>query len=137
MSWLFFAIASLILWGFWGVLGKMGCRTTEPNHYLPLILIGELIVAGIATIIFLRPSHFRIDSTDNLLVIASSIAYALGGLFYFLALSKGNMIVVVVLTAAYPIITVALAALVLHEPMTLAKIIGVIAVSIGVALLSL
>ncbi len=85
MNWLFFAIASLILWGFWGVLGKMGCRTTEPNHYLPLILIGELIVAGIASIIFLRPSHFRIDSTDNLLVIASSIAYALGGLFYFLA----------------------------------------------------
>ena len=135
--WLVYAISALLLWGVWGILGKLGCRTTDASHYIPLVIIGNLIVLIGASLFMLRPGHFKMTSPDNLLVILSSAAYALGGVFYFVALSKGNLLVVVLLTASYPVVTVLLSFLFLGEPVSIAKVIGIGAVTAGVLLLSI
>jgi len=137
IHWLVYAIGALALWGAWGILGKLGCRTTEASHYIPLVIIGNLVVLIIAAIFMVRTNHLRVASTDNMLVILSSAAYALGGILYFVALAKGNLLVVVLLTASYPVVTVILSFIFLGETVSVAKIFGIVAVTVGVLLLSI
>ena len=50
----------------------------------------------------------------------------LGTLFFFAAASRGKISVVVSMTALYPIITIILAAIFLHEPITVQQVLGML-----------
>jgi transporter family protein len=66
----------------------------------------------------------------------TGVAGLLGGLFYLLAVARGKVPVVVTLTALYPIITIALAAVLLKEPVTLKQGFGMVLAVLSIILLA-
>lgn len=134
--WLPHSIITLTLWGVWGIFGKLAYRSISPREYIPLVLIGNIAVLIIASFFLLRPSHFRITSQDAIFAVISSIAYIAGGLFFFLALGKGETSKVVLITALYPIITISYSLLFMNEPISATKLIGIVTVFLGIIFLT-
>jgi transporter family protein len=66
----------------------------------------------------------------------TGVAGLLGGLFYLFAMARGKVSVIVTLTALYPIITIALAAVFLREPITFKQGCGMILAVISIILLA-
>lgn len=135
-NWLCHSMITLLLWGVWGIFGKLAYRSITPRDYIPLVLIGNIIVLIIACFFLLRPSHFKINSTDGIFAVISSIAYVAGGLFFFLALGKGETSKVVLVTALYPIITISYSLFFMNEPVSATKLLGIVTVFIGILFLS-
>lgn len=134
--WLSHSIITLSLWGVWGIFGKLAYRSITPRDYIPLVLIGNIIVLIIASFFLLKPAHFKITSQDALFAVISSVAYVAGGLFFFLALGKGETSKVVIITALYPIITISYSLFFMNEPISTSKLIGIITVFLGIVFLS-
>jgi uncharacterized membrane protein len=61
----------------------------------------------------------------------------IGVIFFYRALSTGDASRVVVFTALYPLIAVILSVLILHESITLYKVIGIVCALAAVIFLSL
>lgn len=135
-NWLSHSLITLSLWGVWGIFGKLAYRSVTPKDYIPLVLIGNIAVLLIACFFLLKPSHFKITSQDSFFAIISSVAYVAGGLFFFLALGKGETSKVVLVTALYPIITISYSLLFLNEPISTTKLIGIVTVFLGIIFLS-
>lgn len=135
-NWILPSMFTLGLWGLWGILGKLAYRTVSPKEYIPLVLIGNIVVLIFASMFLLKPSHFKIESQDSLFAILSSIAYVAGGLFFFIALGKGETSKVVLITALYPIITITYSLLFMNEPISIVKLTGIITVFVGIIFLS-
>jgi transporter family protein len=60
----------------------------------------------------------------------------LGALFYLIAITRGKISTIVTLTALYPLISIALAWMVLKEPITLKEGVGMVLALIAIVLLA-
>lgn len=125
------------MWGFWGFFGKLALdRKMSPVT----IFLGEILISAIIAVpvllIFLRNQHSDAHPLSwNVFGLASGAGLALGLLFYYLALNKGQVSLVVPLTATYPVVSVLLGYAILGERPSVAQWIGVVMVIVGVLLL--
>ena len=97
-------------------------------------VVGSVIVAGVAAF-FIR---FQTDGKPIgiLYAILSGVAATLASFFFFGAITRGRSVVVVSMTALYPLVTLGLSALFLHEVLTLRQLLGVGLVLGAIVLLS-
>jgi transporter family protein len=104
----------------------------------PSIVLYELLAALSVSLLLLWFTGFRPEVHTRGILYSSltGIAGLLGGLFYILALSRGRISVVVTMTALYPIVTIALAAGLLREPVTLKQGCGIILAIVSIVLLA-
>lgn len=133
--WQLASILSLIMWGLWGFILKFVSKNVE---WYQIYVVGSLItiiISSGAAIIY--KDHLLISQRDIFVILASSVAGALGYIFFIMALKDGKASIVVPLTALYPAITVVLSYTVLHEQITLLQIIGIILAIIAAVLLSM
>lgn len=135
--WHVYSLLCLVLWGFWGIFGKLATRTVPTRNYIFLVLIGNAIVLPIFFLFLSKGQSFKIDSMDKWYAVFSSIAYFVGGVLFFIALSKGETTRVVLLTAMYPVITILFSTLFLHETMSATKIVGIATAFVSIVLLSI
>lgn len=135
--WHIYSLLCLFLWGFWGILGKLATRTVPTRNYIFLVLVGNAIVLPIFFLFLSKGQSIKIDSMDKLYAVLSSIAYFVGGVFFFMALSKGETTRVVLLTAMYPVLTIVFSAMILHETMSVTKIVGIAGAFVSIVLLSI
>ncbi|MGQ0657536.1 MAG: EamA family transporter [Chromatiales bacterium] len=133
---LLFSIATLICWGLWGFLGKLGSRSISPGHLLLLTYTGIVIVYPVVLALYARGFGMNWSAPDYYYALASGLVCGLGFPLFYLALSSGEVSRVVVITALYPVVTVLLALSLLHEPMTLKSGIGTVLSIVGILLLS-
>ncbi len=135
MSWLAFSLIAVGLWGLWGFLSKVATLQLPAGAVYLMSITGHLAVVGC------------LAATGGLAIPwqPAGLAAALGaglcmafGLLYFLkALSAGGTASLVVpLTALYPMVTVVLSWLALHEDFTLRRLAGVALALAAVWLLS-
>ena len=98
-------------------------------------------VVGVATAILIvsrrRPTSFGIRRQDVPLVMVAGVGDSAANLLFQLASLRGYLSVVSVLASLYPAVTALLAWIVLHQRMQRAQLAGIIAVLVGVALVSL
>ncbi|MFH0352580.1 MAG: EamA family transporter [Chromatiales bacterium] len=134
--WLYYSAAALGFWGVWGVLGKLAARTLAPSSLMLLTYAGIVAVFPLMLMLFMRSFTPRFDSIDCVYAIASGVFAGLGFLFFYLALSTGQVGRVVVITATYPIVTVLIAAFLLGEPMSLRALLGTALAIAGILILS-
>lgn len=134
--WFWYSMICAISWGVWALLSKLGSREIPPNGMQFLFTVGTIPV-GLALLIARR---------GKLEKSAKGIAYAtlngvlsgLGGLTLFAAYhTGGNTAVITAATALYPMITVALAITLLHEPFRAKQVIGLIFAAIAIVIFSL
>ncbi|MGH8659985.1 MAG: EamA family transporter [Gammaproteobacteria bacterium] len=135
-QWLMYSLAALTLWGLWGAFGKLASRSMEPTALMLLSYGGIVLVFPIIAALFARGINPRVLGIDAGYAVLSGFIAGLGFLFFYLALSTGKVTHVVVITAAYPIVTVLVAALFLAEPITLKSVLGVTLVVAGILLLA-
>ena len=121
-SWFLWTILSLITFGFWGFFPKLAVQYINPQSALIYQVLGGVLVGivGLAMVGF-RP---QTNPMGILFAMLTGITGVLGTLFYFSAAGRGQISIVVSLTALYPLITILLAVIFLHETLNLRQIVG-------------
>jgi transporter family protein len=134
--WLLYSLVTMGLWGFWGFSGKLASRSVASYNLLLLASLGTLMVLPLYFAIFSKHFKFLWQNVDYYFALIGGIVGAIGGLFFYLAISKGETSRVVVITATYPVVTVLLSCLFLRECLTIKKTLGVMFALLGIYLLS-
>jgi transporter family protein len=134
MGWQVYAAGALVVWGFWGYLPKQALRTLDLRSILVLEGLGGVLVATA----MLTSRGFRVQTggLGALAAVATGVCGLGGSYFFLLALERGNASVVVPFTSLYPLITLALSVLLLHEHPSRANLVGVVFAVAAVVLLS-
>jgi len=133
--WTYFALASLCLWGCWGLLTKVATLHLPARSVYLLGILGYLPVMGI---LLLEPG-FRLPWTPVgwSAAAGAGLCTALGLFCYFRALAAGGQASVVVpLTSLYPVVTVVLSFLFLKEALSLRQGVGLLLAMVAVWLLA-
>ena len=113
---------ALITFGFWGFFPKLAMNYIAPQSAVIYQVLGGLFVGivGLALVGFKPETH----PMGILFALLTGITGVLGTLFYYSAASRGQISIVVSLTALYPLITILLAIIFLHETLTLKQVVG-------------
>jgi transporter family protein len=121
-SWFLWTILAMITFGAWGFFPKLAVSYINPQSALIYQVIGGLLV-GIITLAMVnfKPEMHPMGILYGLL---TGITGVLGTLFYYFAASKGQIAIVVSLTALYPLITILLAIIFLNETLVLKQYVG-------------
>lgn len=135
MEWIFIGL-TIVLWGISPVFDKMALKAIDPV----LAVAIRMMTAG--SIMFLYAFIFkkievikRLPLKSILLFVVASSFSLLGFVFYFKALSAGFASKVVPAAATYPLFTSVIAFLLMKESFSFKKIIAIIFIVAGVALI--
>ncbi len=106
MNWLILTLAAMLLWGLWGFFSKLTTNFIRDVDAAVYQAIGTLTVTLIAAF-FVR---FQPKGNPNgiLFAVLSGASAALATFFFFSAITRGRSVVVVSMTALYPLVTLAL-----------------------------
>ena len=121
-SWLLWTLLAMITFGAWGFFPKLAVNYIQPQSAMVYQVLGGLLVGliGLAMLKF-RPEAHPMGIVYSVL---TGITGVLGTLFYYAAASRGQISIVVSLTALYPLITIMLAVVFLHETLVLKQVVG-------------
>ena len=133
-NWLTPALLAFVIWGFWAFLPKIATQYINPKSFIFFEVFGTIIIAMIALISL----DFKLQTDPRGVALAVLVgALGLGGSFaYVYAISKGPVGIISVFTALYPLLTIALAYFILHEPISVKQGIGICFAMIAIFLLS-
>lgn len=131
------ALIASVLWGSTPLIDKLGLSKVDP---LSAVLIRNLVISvTVVPMLFIigKGEHFlNVDKKSAMLIIIGGfLASLLGQWAYYKALKCCEASRVVPIAGTYPLIAFIMAVVVLGEPITIKKIIGVIFVVGGVILL--
>ena len=131
-EWLIYALISSVLYGVWGFCSKLATNYINPKT----ALVYEAIGFSVLVFFVLKGEKFTLNSDIRGVIYATlvGVTSAVASLFLFLALSKGNVSVIVPITALYPIVTIIMAYFILKEPITFRQIIGLMLALVAVVL---
>lgn len=133
--WLALCLACTLLWGVWGFLSKLLADRVGAIETQLLFTLGMLPAGLIAAWHVGGPA--LIPSPRGIVYgLLNGLLTALGTLCFFAALARVSASIVSPLIAAYPLVTVALAAAFLRERITTVQIAGAVCAVSGLALLS-
>lgn len=123
-SWLLNAFWCIFWWGVWGVLAKLASAQLSVSQMQIMFTLGMLPLA-IAALIGLRGKLER-DVRGAAYGVLNGLFTGLGLLAYDAAMSKGKASIIGPLTAMFPLVTVVLAVVVLHERINFVQAAGVV-----------
>src|SRR6476620_5944720 len=132
--WLRYALLCIFWWGMCVVLSKVGSASANPQQMQILFTLGMLPVA-IGMLLHMRGKLDR-DRLGISYGLLSGIATGLGTLGYFAALRQQDASVVTPLTGVFPILTVALAFVVLRERLNKVQMGGMLLALASIVILS-
>jgi len=121
-SWFLWTILALVTFGLWGFFPKLAVNYINPGSALLYQVIGAMLVGiiGLSLMGFRPQTH----PLGILFALLTGVTGVLGTFFYYAAASRGQISIVVSLTALYPLITILLAILFLHETLSLRQVAG-------------
>ena len=134
--WILLAFGSAFFAGVTSILAKAGIRETDSNLATAIRTIIVLIFSWI--MVFLEGSQgtiFQIDGKTALFLVLSGLATGASWLCYFRALQLGNINRVVPIDKSSTILTILLAFVLLGEPISIAKGVGIVAIAAGTYLM--
>jgi transporter family protein len=134
LEWLVWSAATVLLWGVWGLLTKVAIEAVGWERTL---LYGSLFnfFVIVLYLFYLRPDPGLGWGLRP--AIAAGLASGMAVIFFYTALAKGKVSLVVPLTSLYPAVTVVLAALLLHEKISLTQGVGVLLALVAIFLMAL
>ncbi|MEA2260052.1 MAG: hypothetical protein QOJ51_2877 [Acidobacteriaceae bacterium] len=135
-AWLPFATIALVFWGITGVTQKLS--TNRISSQLSFLWFAWAMVVISALLALTVPIHWHLRPVILALSIAGGVLNGLGALTSFAALeSGGKASVVISLISLYPLLTVAVAVLFLHERLAPLQALGAALAIIAAILLSI
>ena len=123
-NWLANALAALLCWGLWAFFPKLALRSISPAGSVFYEGVGVMLTS-IAVVWLLGP---RLSGSLQGITYAllTGIFGTIGLYFFFKAVETGPISVISSLTALYPVVTVTLAVVVLHESLRPRQILGIL-----------
>jgi drug/metabolite transporter (DMT)-like permease len=122
--WLLWSLVALLSWGVWAILSKLIGDALSAAHSQALSTV------GLVPVMIALGFSGRLSATGNrlrgtLCAIAAGVLGCAGNIAYYHALNRGGKAATVVpLTALYPLVTIALAVVLLKEKLNRIQIIG-------------
>jgi uncharacterized membrane protein len=114
----------------WGFLTKLGAEKV-PWQTMMIFFAVCTLAGGLAT----GPIKMKMDAW-HLIGLGAGIAGALGFVYFFLAISRGQASTVIPVTSLYVAVASILAFILLSEPLTLKKALGILSAVVAVVLLA-
>jgi bacterial/archaeal transporter family protein len=135
-AWSLFAAIALILWGITGVTQKLS--TNRISSQLSFLWWAWAMVAISVLLAIVVPIQWHLRPLILLLSMAGGILNGLGALTSFAALECGGKASVVIsLISLYPLLTVVISVVFLHERMTWLQALGALLAIVAAILLSM
>jgi transporter family protein len=136
MVWLGYAILALVLWGITGITQKLS--TNRISSLRSFLWFCWAMVALSALVLVLGHPHWALGTTVVVCSVAGGALNGMGAWTSFRALeSGGKASIVISLISLFPLLTVVLAVLVLHERLTGMQAAGAVVAIAAAILLSL
>lgn len=134
MGWQIYALLALLSWGLWGFLAKVASRQMA---WYEVFIVGSVsgFFMALALGFAFRPNWELRSLAFWLAFVAGAFSY-LGSLFFYIAVGRGNLSLVMPLGALYPLVGLALAFLFLQERVTLTQGLGIALAVVAAVLLS-
>jgi uncharacterized membrane protein len=128
------ALAAAACWGVWALFVKLATRSVEP---VTALVISYFAAVGVAIpVIASSGVSFEFDRMDFVFAIAGGFATGIGSLLYYRALDIGDSGVISTIVGLYFVVAAVLGILLLGEPVTGQKIMGLILGATAIFLLS-
>jgi len=133
--WLWYALLCIFWWGLWGFLSKVGSEAASPMQMQILFTLGMIPVA----VGMLLQMRLKLDRNGGGVTygILCGIATGLGTLGYYAALRAQTASVVTPVTGLFPVLTVALAFVVLRERLNKVQMGGMLLALASIVVLSI
>jgi transporter family protein len=122
-KWFWYSLLCVVCWGGWTIFAKLGSNQIPPEASQFLFAWGAFPVA----LILFAGRCFKLEKNAKGIFysVANGVLSAIGSWALFAAYrTGGNTSVITVVTAMYPLFSVALAVLVLRERLTKLHILG-------------
>ena len=136
-SWMLLSIATVLLWGSWGLESKIVVDRISPWMNQVLFSIGLLPL--LAWMLFWKNLRQTTGQPHKgaAFGLLTGIFGGLGNVTFYLALSRGKASVIVPMVGLAPLVTVVLALLLLKESINRAQMVGVVLALLSIYLLSI
>ena len=134
--WFWYAMICVICWGGWALLSKLGSREIPPDTMQFIFTVGALPV-GLALLIA-RRGRLERSARGIAYGVLNGVLSGAGGLALFAAYhTNGNTTLITATSALYPMITVVLAVVILHEKFRPIQALGLVFAAIAILIFSL
>jgi bacterial/archaeal transporter family protein len=136
VRWLGYSLACVLCWGGWAMLSKLGSREIPPETMQFLFTLGTVPVC----IALLIARGFKLEKSPKGITygVLNGVLSGVGGLALFAAYhTGGNTSLITTATALYPMVTVALAVLILRERFRPIQALGLVFAAIAIVIFAL
>jgi bacterial/archaeal transporter family protein len=135
-AWLWLSLLTILLWGAWGIQSKLIVDRISPWMNQVLFPLG--LVPVLAAMAFSKRVHEGTEKRRGAgYAILTGLLGGAGNIAFYVALQKGGQVSVVVpLTCLFPLVTVAIAYVVLKEKLTREQVAGLFVALVAIYLLS-
>ncbi len=132
--WYLYAVTTVVVWGIWGVFSKLASAHARPRQMLLFQSVGVIAFALVVLVI----EKFKIEPTAAGFSwsFAAGFFTFIGFLTFFAALEQGKASTVVTMSALYPVVTILLSIVFLHEKLTLRQSAGIVLALVASVLLA-
>lgn len=135
MNWLILSLVTMVCWGVWSLLTKVAFDYFNWYQvFIPTSLVS--ILTSLLLYFHFRPA-VNIHSPGFFYAIFAGVASSIAVVAFYMALSGGKASIIVPLTALYPVVTIVLSRLLLHERTTLPQSLGIALAIIAILLISI
>jgi transporter family protein len=107
---------TLLCWGLWGVFSKLASNYSRPRQTLLFQAVGVMVFALMVLVL----ERFQIQHSP----VGFGWSFA-GFLAFFAAIEKGKVSTIIALSSLYPVVTIILSILLLHEKITRREGLGI------------
>ncbi|MGC3995017.1 MAG: EamA family transporter [Propionicimonas sp.] len=131
-TWLLYAVASAVFAALTAILGKIGITDVESNLGTAIRTGVVLVMAWVVVLVAGEHRRMReVPRRDLTFILLSGVATGASWLCFYRALQEGPASLVVPIDKLSIVVTVALAALVLHERLTRRALVGLVLIVAG------
>ena len=127
--WILFAFLTTLTWGMWGFLSKLAAGFARPRQLLLFQVTGAMLFGLV--VLSLERFHVQWSPRGFGWSAAAGFVNFIGFLTFFAAVEKGKVSTIIAMSSLYPVITIFLSVLLLHEKISAREGMG-----IGFALLA-
>lgn len=132
-EWMWPTFGAFLVWGFWGFLPKLTTRYIDPKSAIVYEVLGAMVLGAIA--LFQLNFQLDVNAKGIALALTTGMLGFMGAFFFLSAVSKGSVTFVVTLSALYPIVSIFLATIFLHETTTVKQGVGIFLALVSVVLI--
>ena len=135
INWLVLSIITIITWGFVGFFLKLA---SNYSHWTGIYVVSNLAILVVSLLIYVsqKPS-ISVGSPGFNYAMIAGIMMALSAISFYVAIEVGKAIIVIPLTSLYPVVTIVLSYLILHEQISLTKGVGIALALVALVLVAL